>query len=466
MTIAFLTVLLAFALVNPYGRSQLNLTLGYVLFVLAGLPVAFWMLNLSVNPPTIPLFQITGAFYALTYALPGFGGLPERVRDLVTESQLAVALAASLASWCCLVLGYWVSIHLSRSWRMSRRNDEGIGVPTFIVVIAYGFTVAANLWAVNYEWLSLGQISQPLKLFFFIWIIYNAWSGRTGRVGKALILWGLIPLEFLLFSELENAKLFGLVNFALICCTTYAVTRRRLPIVFAIAALVLFAFLQPLKAHHRYLTWAGEAEWGKGEKLVLYARLANDFYLGNGGASALSFSEVVGESQLRLNHTYTLARVMTDVPAAHPYWGGETYAPLLTKWIPRTVWPDKPREDLGNRWAQALGYLGPEDQKTSYNLPWVVEMYLNFGWIGVGVISLIVGSMIGLIDRRLIQAASGPAAFASALVISSAFFIPESNISMLLGGAIISFVVILAARFGLRFGWDLVRFSSGKWAAP
>jgi hypothetical protein len=41
------------------------------------------------------------------------------------------------------------------------------------------------------------------------------------------------------------------------------------------------------------------------------------------------------------------ASVICDTPATVPYCKGETYAPLLTKLIPRFVYPDQPQELSG-----------------------------------------------------------------------------------------------------------------------
>lgn len=55
--------------------------------------------------------------------------------------------------------------------------------------------------------------------------------------------------------------------------------------------------------------------------------------------------------------------------------GKTIYLPLLTKMIPRSLWPNKPDERFGNDWARRYGYLR-DDYSTSYNLPWLPEQYM------------------------------------------------------------------------------------------
>jgi len=79
----------------------------------------------------------------------------------------------------------------------------------------------------------------------------------------------------------------------------------------------------------------------------------------------------------------TFAEIIERTPAQIPFWGGGTLYPLLFKPIPRLLYPDKPRESSGQTFGHLYGFLSPDDETTSYNLPQLVEFYGNFGILGV-----------------------------------------------------------------------------------
>ena len=78
-----------------------------------------------------------------------------------------------------------------------------------------------------------------------------------------------------------------------------------------------------------------------------------------------------------------LTHVINQTPDVIPYWRGETYASLAYKLIPEWFGLDKPSEVLGYEFSSRYGLRSPSDESTSFNVPWVVEMYANFGTTGV-----------------------------------------------------------------------------------
>jgi len=177
------------------------------------------------------------------------------------------------------------------------------------------------------------------------------------------------------------------------------------------------------------------------ERFATFGGMGLDYYFGE-----RSFSERQREGAertfQRINHLHLTAAIMADTSDRDAYLYGESYLPLFTKWIPRFLWPDKPIEDLGNRWARQYGYLGQLDYVTSFNLPWLPEMYMNFGVAGVIVVNFLLGLLFRLLSGMFWRHADDSSAFAFGLSLGAPLMFVESHLSMKLGGLVIVVVTL------------------------
>ncbi len=82
-----------------------------------------------------------------------------------------------------------------------------------------------------------------------------------------------------------------------------------------------------------------------------------------------------------------------------PY-NGKASAPILIAFIPRFLWPDKPKIQLGAWFAVEIGAGQVNDFgsiNNSINMTVAGELYLDFGWIGVLFGSLFFGGFIAIL---------------------------------------------------------------------
>ena len=100
----------------------------------------------------------------------------------------------------------------------------------------------------------------------------------------------------------------------------------------------------------------------------------------------------------RLSRHLLLAKVVEHTPSSVPYWYGETYKLTLTNLVPRIIWPEKPREVAGQKFAHRYEMIAPENTATAINLPWIVEMYANFGQMGVIIGMVLTGGLLALLS--------------------------------------------------------------------
>ena len=124
-------------------------------------------------------------------------------------------------------------------------------------------------------------------------------------------------------------------------------------------------------------------------------------------------------------------------PGSVPYWNGATYSSLLTKWIPRFLWPGKPQELTGNEFGQRYGFLDPSDQGTSLNLPWIVELYANFGAWGVLLGMGIFGAFVAFVNRLFNQSQMNPVEFVYGAVMLFGLYNQGSSFAMTVGNVLL-----------------------------
>ncbi len=280
-------------------------------------------------------------------------------------------------------------------------------------------------------------------------IVFLLWfQGKLSRIERVLVGGLVIPANLVL--RLTTGLLSEVMIIGLIFAVVMWRERGQIPWILAMVGLAFYVALSPLKFEYRGMLLAlptAPAETPATEQIKLGLDLATRYLNSSSDFGAFDFAQTAGG---RLNNALTLARVMDLTPSFVPYWGGDTYAPLLTHWIPRFLWANKPVENTGNQFGHRYGYLDPDDDETSYNLPWLVEMYANFGLPGVLVGMVIAGLVLSLIDRLLNPSTRDPATAILTTCTLLVIAIQESGFSGMIGGLPQTVVVLLLALWVTR----------------
>jgi hypothetical protein len=432
---------------NPYDKSQANLVLGLAVIVLGLAPLWRWAQEPKTDP--IPVLAMIGLFYALCFGLGGLVTPPFGLTvGFVTEAQYTVALLAALVSWLSLNVGYRLAIRFASRNVPELLAQLGTRYDGVALWVWYPFSLVADQAAQRLDLESVIQITYCVHMFLFLWVLRAAWGGRLSSALSRTVTLLILPLDVFLYSGVASGLLAPLLVFGQLVGLTYVVTKGRIPyLTFALLA-ATFLFLQPVKNAYRMEIWGQGAPVDRLEGTLRFIELGAEYYSGEYDAN---FSDDLNVAYTRINHLLVTAAVIADTPIVG-FKEGQTYLPLLTKWIPRAIWPEKPREDLGNGWARDYGYLDKDDDVTSFNLPWLPEMYMNFGWAGVVAISFAVGWLCGFIWAKLAHASPSPV-FAAGLIMLSPFFFPESNLSLGVGGLVISAASIALVSWTTRIVW-------------
>jgi len=236
-----------------------------------------------------------------------------------------------------------------------------------------------------------------------------------------------------------------------ICNLSFAI-KREVPWVW-MASIVLTIFLiQPIKAELRNQIWQLRSDGTTWElkqgttvvdSMMELNKLLSTRYLSKQEIERVEAKEILNSSYGRMNRLTTFIEVIDRTPSPQPYRYGATYAPLLTKWIPRMLWKNKPRENLGNEWVRTYGLASADDFAYSYNLPWVAEMYMNFGFLGVLGVSFLLGLLFYVLKLMVCKVPNEPSRLAFGVVLATPLMFPESHLSLVLGGIIVQAILLL-----------------------
>jgi hypothetical protein len=353
--------------------------------------------------PPIPFFPLVGLFYALSFSLPIFRADDVEVYSIfslkdVTQESL-ILLVMGLANMN-------IAFFLSRKYWW--KNINPIRLPT--ITKASSFLILAWLFLsmyLSYVYVSflqdipsIGHFLTPLGYFSF-GLFYILWSEKKlSKLQMSLVL-GLFILE--LVFRLATGALAQIVFFLLFLVLVLWRQHKRLPLTIMLITAIFFLLFNPVKGEYRSYAWNNTGdEMGTLEKAQLFINLAVDYYSNpdNSPSTETESRSIIEDSIInRVSQIALLSKVVEDTPDRVPHWNGQSYSSLWTSFVPRILWPNKPTAAWGNIFGRVYGYLNRYDYTTSLNLPWIVEMYINFGDIGIFLGMALVGLLLGFLDK-------------------------------------------------------------------
>lgn len=468
LALAIFALLVAFWPLHAVGFWGAVFSYGTIFIGL--IPGTLLLVQPAAQRRPIPLMALCGSFYAVFFGAPAFwaGVLRDqpargvRVYGEVFVTEVPVEAAVLLFGGILLMYGGWLAAR--RFGRVPRLRLGSMGeAPSGLVWLYWGLALG-NLAYIHVPWInalpSIGQLLMPAGLLAFGGFLALWLTQRLSFVHGAayfLLAFPMMVLKVLSFGFLTPLLLLATYGFAIVFWL-----RGRFPIKSICALVLLAAALYPVQAKVRGILWQATPDVGVLAKAAdIGGVLAGSF--GSWQRYKQILLEENGLSGLarRTSLVLPFAHVVTSTPERVPYWGGETYRPIFTSSIPRVLWPDKPEERAGGAFGKRYGMLAPEDGQMSINLPWVTEMYANFGSLGVLIGMLMVGGLLGMLERIF----NSPQATIAEGVMGSALLMPvfyqESNFSLIMGSFILlAFCYWLYFRVGL---WALsVNTQKGK----
>jgi len=158
----------------------------------------------------------------------------------------------------------------------------------------------------------------------------------------------------------------------------------------------------------------------------------------------------------RIFHSIESLVIVTNLtPNDIPYWVGYSYLILKSKIIPRIFWKEKPNDRLGNEFGHRYNILSKEDKKlgiirddkTSWNMPFLNELYVNYGKKGVIYGMFVIGLIFSLVAKIFtITNHQNMEKSVSFFVFCPIFFL-ESHSSLIFGALIQTYLVAMILLF-------------------
>jgi hypothetical protein len=370
--------------------------------------------------------------YAAYFVWPAFNARP-LFRGLVREpvwSSVEEALALALLGAVAVVIGSSPATDrlVARLPRIRREIDFTRALPLFLVLSSIGFLVRVVR----------GGVSLPPQISNIVMTIEQA---SLLALGGLLIAWLRDQLQvwhkvYLVCVTLGFAAIgiamgmmaqvvFPLAGYVFLYCWE----RKRIPWGPILAGALVVAPFQATKNQFRALNWSTTSEigaWSPKLFMNFMSMMLTDIENGH-----LTPDDVADSSESRIDTLSTMAIVVDDTPQRIPYWDGYTYSDLAWHLVPRFLLPDKPALVMGQEFPRRYGLIDYSDVETAYNLSQTVELYINFGALGVGLGLFVIGVLYRTLDH-LFSASSGGALIGS--VIFAGLMNIESNFSQVWGG--------------------------------
>ncbi|MGI8839001.1 MAG: hypothetical protein ACR2H4_20540 [Pyrinomonadaceae bacterium] len=373
--------------------------------------------------------------YAIYYASPVFMLDDYVFRNHGTEEGMTASLWIALVGACLLLVTFYNLPHRIGGLLPQFRADLQPSRARILAIIV-GLVGLFVTWNVDYQSsLSFAAMRDFISRWSILGIavLYVLHLRGQLKLTTKLFLGGIL-LPLVLVMDLGT----GLLSFAmrdlLVLFFIYWKVRGRPPMKAIILLVLIFAPLVAVKEQFRDTAWYGaHADDTAIEKGLIYLRLGNTQVMEN---SEDAYRNSLDRTSKRVAALQTLAFVVEDTPEIVPYWNGETYTTIFTGFIPRFLWPDKPQKTLGQDFGHRYNILDDHDFATSWNFPQLVELYANFGWLGI-----ILGMpFIGLLYRVLYNVFNHPNSGDGGAVISAIIFTGlmniESDFSLVFGGLI------------------------------
>lgn len=174
---------------------------------------------------------------------------------------------------------------------------------------------------------------------------------------------------------------------------TYFNERRRIPLGLGIVLLVISLPIFANRKEHRF----SERSEFSGASRTLVEKFQDGIEIAikdysdwqwdeTGDVLALTFSE-------RLENVSFLGHCVALHESGKEFKYGESMVGVFFVFIPRFLYPDKPKQDQGTVMSAEYGFKDYSDT-ASINFPWLADLYINFGYWGMLFGSLFMGAFV------------------------------------------------------------------------
>jgi hypothetical protein len=432
----------------PLGMVLLSLGIVW----LGLLPTIYYILD-DFHPP-MPFFPLIGIFYIVFFGIPAFSYQTFRWGEPTNINFDSVIILFTGIFFC--FTSYFIfknfAFHNVNSIRLPRSHSTSRLI--FLLWILLLGHLTYDFIPIIRSIPSLGKFIDPAGYLAF-GMFYILWKrGDLSGWQKYLLAFIIIPLYVM--RCLATGALYQIMYFVLFIGIVSVYYHKKIQIIFASTICIFYLLFNPVKMEYRSIVRGVDQDKSLSSVVnnsALFLSLAYEYVDSMGYSSDFSVSQK--DSMARINHIFEFAAVIDETPNRIPYWGGETYKPLITMFIPRIIWQNKPEEKVGQSFGHRYGFINPTDDVTSWNLPWITEMYANYGSVGVVLGMTLVGCLLAFLEAKLNRPGMIPLEFVVGATILLPLVFQESNFSNMAGNILllyISFYIYFVVGLRVRLG--------------
>jgi hypothetical protein len=424
--------LIALNLYAPAPPTILERVFASAMVASIAIPVWLWSSGADRTIPFMPFLTLVFAYY---FALPVFllrQYAFAMFRPPIPDRYIEVALGYSLLGLYCLFAGYygpakWLFAPVLPRFNLQWRNARVVKL--IALILAVGGLFASNVVALLPESLAqVGVFAGDLSLVGICTLVALHLAGKLDWVTSAFA-WGFLIPARIAVGLGSGATASGLIV-GIAVAMMFASVRRAIPWKMMVVGTLALFILRPAEVPYRMATWGGRlSDAGVIEKARAFTDIVYRITIGG----AVPPQVLIEMASRRLAQFTVFGEVIADTPAMVPFWEGESYYPILFKPIPRFIMPDKPEEVSGGWFGHRYGLIQQDNIGTSINLPQIVELYGNFGLIGVIVGMFIFGLIYRLVIELYVHPGMGLGALVGAVYVSSRLLDVGSAASLTFG---------------------------------
>lgn len=427
------SILFLFLLLFLFSNSAIitsNLSVKFIsliIFSICCIPI--FLHYLDNNKETIPLFHLSILFYGVIFALPSFLSV-EYLSKLYSTLYSRETIFninkdffyRNILFILIFVLLYFFGYFFFNFFQSKKFLFEFIFLRKFkfkdLLFLSFVFFLikfCSILFPILNSFSSINQLFIPLGYFSFASFYYYLIKEKPKLTIKLLI----ILCMFIIFfgSIISSNSLMYSLNCLIIIMIIYYMFKKKIPWLFLSFFLFIIIF-SPLKNILRYKNLDHNHN-----KVNIVVEEINNIHNSNSGSARI------------LNSYFIYHFVLLKVPEKYPYFEQSTYSNLITSFIPRALWKNKPKSEVGREFNVKYGF-NPEGNLTSINLPWVAELYLNFSFFGLFFGMFLIGIFIALLTKLVSVPKNNCVQYISGLAVVTPLILPESNFALMVGGII------------------------------
>lgn len=438
------------------------------LYLIIFFSIIFGIYKVKIND-NLPIFILTNIYFFLCYLLLFFFD-KSLIFNALSDLELIYALKIFGYGYIAFVLGYFINHNVVKN--LYRKEFKFLNASSNEFFIIGSFCLFINL--IVFELFDINKYFSGLSQLRYVFIIIGIgllaeylfiFSKNKDSILKIFLSCALIFLS--LFSFILNAALSYPFMLMFLIIVYYSYRAKKIYIYPLLIIATIFLFMHMGKYNYRNLVAQNNQKniLYKIKDLISsqtqvffkqdYVKKYNQCDTSN--EDTVNCKTVVNyQLERRIFHSIESLAIVTKLtPNDVPYWDGYSYLILKSKIIPRIFWKEKPNDRLGNEFGQRYNVLTKEnkdlgikrDDSTSWNMPFLNELYANYGKKGVIYGMFVLGLIFSLVAKIFTISNHQNMEKSVSFFIFVPIFFLESHASLIFGALIQTYLVAMILLF-------------------